>query len=43
MKPSGVNSDFVDFVVHLLQSPTSSASIKRIFSNFGQSQEQTWQ
>ena len=33
MKPSGVNSDFVDFVVRLLQSP---ASIERIFSNFGQ-------
>ncbi|KAK2148191.1 hypothetical protein LSH36_510g00030 [Paralvinella palmiformis] len=33
MKPSGVNSDFV---VCLLQSPASSASIERIFSNFGQ-------
>jgi len=32
MKPSGVNSDFVDFVVHLQQSP---ASIEQIFSNFG--------
>ncbi|KAK2155269.1 hypothetical protein LSH36_244g02047, partial [Paralvinella palmiformis] len=43
MKPSGMNSDFV---VRLLQSPASSASIERIFSNFGQihnSQEQTWQ
>lgn len=36
MKPSGVNPDFVDFVVRLLHSPASSASIERIFSNFGQ-------
>ena len=35
-KSSGVNSDFVDFVIRLLQAPASSASVERIFSNFGQ-------
>ena len=35
-KSSGVNSDFVDFVIRLLQAPASSASVEHIFSNFGQ-------
>ena len=32
---NGVNSDFADFVIRLLQASASSASAERIFSNFG--------
>jgi len=33
---NGVNSDFVDFVIRLLQAPASSASVEHTFSNLGQ-------
>jgi len=37
--PRGVPSGFVDIIIQLFKSPSSSAAIERVFSSFGLSSE----